>query len=165
MQRFKLFIEATPSIEDKPDPMANPKAGYTDSGKETDQSITGVDPDDATEDEIEKQEDVEDEEDAKEETRLLGIDKRSMNKEFKELCKNPVPALPLKAVTGILASNNLKLVDEDGVDAVFEFTGIDGGMDYDLVEIDSGKHINNSMGIMQWHKNDDQTYNFNFYLG
>lgn len=162
MKRFKIFMEAEPSKEDVTDPNAE-KGGYTTTdGTEIDQSITGNDPDDAVEDEIEKQEDAETE---SAETRLLGIDKRKMNKIFGEMSANPVDALPVKAVCDILNKYGLKMVDEDG-DATFEkLTGVDGNIDFDLVEIATNKHINNSMGIIQWHKNDDATYNFNYYLG
>ena len=157
------LAEATPSVEDIPDPTADPAYAQTKS-IETDTTITGYDDKDGVEKAVEAEEDKNEATDERGESRLLGIDKRQMNKQFVELCKNPVAALPIKAVTQIISKYGFKLVDEKGNDITFQFKGVDGNYEFDIEEVKTGNHITNSIAILQYHKNDDETYNFNFYF-
>jgi hypothetical protein len=154
--------EATPTPEDSPDPNAKPAAAQT-TPQETDNTITGYNDKEAVEKAVEDEE-SKNEKDDRGETRLLGIDKRDMNKQFAELCKNPVGALPIKAVSQIISNFDYKLVDDSGNDVTFQFKGPDGNFEFDIEEKNSGRLVTNSIAVLQYHKNENETYNFNFYF-
>jgi hypothetical protein len=94
--------------------------------------------------------------------RLLTIDRKNINKELKELLREPKSIFPLTQIKTIINKYDIKPIDDDGSEIEIKLKGTDGDLDFTLASKDD-RMISNSALIVYWHKNEDGTYNFNVY--